>query len=247
MRVSWSRNLAAVVAALAAALFGYQQIAAGPAEHVLAVSWQPAFCETRPRLPECRSQTADRFDATNFALHGLWPQPRSQAYCGVDERTVAQDKRRRWRDLPWERLDEGLWSRLRQAMPGTRSGLHKHEWIKHGTSHDGAGAAEYFEDSLKLLEALNRSEVRDLFAGNIGRELNGDEIRAAFDRSFGPGAGERVRISCKNDGARRLIVELTVGLSGRIELDSDVAAHILAADATDPGCPGGVVDPVGNQ
>jgi ribonuclease T2 len=247
MRVSWSRNLAALVAALAAAVFGYQQIAAGPAEHVLAVSWQPAFCETRPRLPECRSQTADRFDATNFALHGLWPQPRSQAYCGVDERTVAQDKRRRWRDLPWERLDDDLWSRLRQAMPGTRSGLHKHEWIKHGTCYDGAGAVEYFEDSLKLLEALNRSEVRDLFAGNIGRELNGDEIRAAFDRSFGPGAGDRVRISCKNDGARRLIVELTIGVSGRIEPDSYVAAHILAADATDPGCPGGVVDPVGNQ
>jgi ribonuclease T2 len=157
MRVSWSRNLAALVAALAAAVFGYQQIAAGPAEHVLAVSWQPAFCETRPRLPECRSQTADRFDASNFALHGLWPQPRSQAYCGVDERTVAQDKRRRWRDLPWERLDDDLWSRLRQAMPGTRSGLHKHEWIKHGTCYDGAGAAEYFEDSLKLLDALNRS------------------------------------------------------------------------------------------
>jgi ribonuclease T2 len=56
-----------------------------------------------------------------------------------------------------------------------------------------------------------------------------------------------VRISCKNDGPRRLIVELTIGLSGRIEPDSDVAAHILAADATDPGCPGGVVDPVGNQ
>lgn len=247
MRESWFRNPAAVGVALAVALFGYQQIAAGPAEHVLAVSWQPAFCETRPRLPECRSQTADRFDASNFALHGLWPQPRSQAYCGVDERTVAQDKRRRWRDLPWERLDDDLWSRLRQAMPGTRSGLHKHEWIKHGTCYDGAGVAEYFEDSLKLLDALNRSEVRDLFAGNIGRELNGDEIRAAFDRSFGAGAGERVRISCKNDGPRRLIVELTIGLSGRIEPDSDVAAHILAADATDPGCPGGVVDPVGNQ
>jgi hypothetical protein len=155
MRVSWSRNLAALVAALAAAVFGYQQIAAGPAEHVLAVSWQPAFCETRPRLPECRSQTADRFDASNFALHGLWPQPRSQAYCGVDERTVAQDKRRRWRDLPWERLDDDLWSRLRQAMPGTRSGLHKHEWIKHGTCYDGAGACGVFRG---LAQAAGRAQ-----------------------------------------------------------------------------------------
>jgi ribonuclease I len=75
----------------------------------------------------------------------------------------------------------------------------------------GQGPAEYFEDSLKLLDALNRSGVRDLFAGNIGRELSGDDIRAAFDRSFGAGAGQRVRVSCKNDGGRRLIVELTIG------------------------------------
>ena len=39
---------------------------------VLAVSWQPGFCETRPRLPECRSQKKSRYDATHFALHGLW-------------------------------------------------------------------------------------------------------------------------------------------------------------------------------
>ena len=28
---------------------------------VLAIGWQPAFCETRPSKPECESQTDDRF------------------------------------------------------------------------------------------------------------------------------------------------------------------------------------------
>ena len=51
--------------------------------YVLAVSWQPAFCEGHADAPECASQTADRFDATHFTLHGLWPQPRSLEYCGV--------------------------------------------------------------------------------------------------------------------------------------------------------------------
>ena len=237
----------AVLTALAAGLFGYQRLAAGPAEYVLAVSWQPAFCETRSRLPECRSQTADRFDASNFSLHGLWPQPRSRAYCGVSERVIEQDKRRRWRELPWERLDDGLWRKLQEAMPGTRSGLHKHEWIKHGTCYDGAGPDEYFADSLLVLDTLNSSAVRDLFAANIGREISGQQVRAAFDQSFGPGAGQRVRISCKTDGDRRLIVELTIGLTGRIEPGSNVASHVLSADPTEPGCPGGIVDPVGLQ
>lgn len=245
-RVKLRQGLVALAALLAGA-FGYQQLAAGPAEYVLAVSWQPAFCETKPRLPECCSQTAERFDATNFTLHGLWPQPRSRAYCGVGDDAIRLDEQSRWRDLPWERLDDGVWRRLQEAMPGTRSGLHKHEWIKHGTCYDGSGAQEYFEDSLLVLDALNRSAVRDLFAGSIGREVTGDEIRAKFDESFGPGAGDRVRISCKDDGARRLIVELTIGLVSKIGPGSDVAAHIGQADPTDPGCPAGIVDPVGNQ
>ena len=69
-------------------------------QFVLAISWQPAFCETRPEKPECDSQTPDRFDAANFALHGLWPQPRSRDYCGVDEATVRTDEDGDWHELP---------------------------------------------------------------------------------------------------------------------------------------------------
>lgn len=237
-----------MLAALAAVgIYASSHLMAGPAQYVLAVSWQPAFCEARGRLPECRSQTADRFDATNFTLHGLWPQPRSQSYCGVGDRDVRLSKDRRWHDLPWQRLDEDLWRQLQVVMPGTRSGLHKHEWIKHGTCYDGSSTEEYFADSLQIMDALNASEVQDLFARSIGRHVSGDEIRAAFDRSFGPGAGERVRISCRNDGDRRLIVELTIGLSGTIEPGSSTSEHILAAAETEAGCPGGIVDPVGNQ
>ena len=42
-------------------------------EYVLAISWQPSFCQGNQYKKECKSQTEDRFDATNFTLHGLWP------------------------------------------------------------------------------------------------------------------------------------------------------------------------------
>jgi ribonuclease T2 len=44
-------------------------------EYVLAASWQPAFCITPAGADkaECVSQTRDRFDATHFSIHGLWP------------------------------------------------------------------------------------------------------------------------------------------------------------------------------
>jgi ribonuclease T2 len=97
------------------------------------------------------------------------------------------------------------------------------------------------------MDKLNGSDVRKLFASRIGDELSGDQIRAAFDRSFGPGAGNRVRIACKNDQGRRLIVELTIGLSGTVSPDSNMPDLIAASSPTDPGCPSGVVDPVGLQ
>lgn len=241
------KNFILLMLALGAGLLGYQQMAAGKPSYVLAVSWQPAFCETRYRLPECRSQTSERYDASHFSLHGLWPQPRSKAYCGVDRSEIRKDKDRRWRELSWDRLDRDLWKRLQRVMPGTRSGLHKHEWVKHGTCYDGTGSDEYFADALRLMDRLNRSDVRDLFASRIGGQLTGDQIRAAFDRSFGAGAGERVRISCKNDQRRRLIVELTIGLTGTISATSEMSDLMAASPPTEPGCPSGIVDATGLQ
>ena len=113
-----SRNFVLLMLALGAGLIGYRQLAAGPAQYVLAVNWQLAFCETRSRLPECRSQTEDRFDASHFTLHGLWPQPRSKAYCGVAKTDIAKDKKRRWRDLPWDRLDQTTWKLAATAHAG---------------------------------------------------------------------------------------------------------------------------------
>jgi len=215
-------------------------------QYVLAISWQPAFCETRPDRPECESQTEDRFDAGNFALHGLWPQPRSRDYCGVDAETVALDEQGDWGLLPEPDVSAALRDELRVMMPGTQSALDRHEWITHGTCYDGDAEA-YFGDSLDLLEAVNETVVRDLFAGNIGKRLTQDQVRAAFDEAFGQGAGDRVRLSCVNDGNRRLIDELTIGLTGQPQGPDSFGRLILAARPTDGGCDGGVVDAVGLQ
>lgn len=215
-------------------------------QYVLAISWQPAFCETRPDRPECESQTEDRFDAGNFALHGLWPQPRSRDYCGVDAETVALDEQGDWDLLPEPDISAALRDELFVMMPGTQSALDRHEWITHGTCYDGDAEA-YFGDSLDLLAAVNETVVRDLFAGNIGKRLTQDQVRAAFDEAFGQGAGDRVRLSCINDGNRRLIDELTIGLTGQPQGPDSFGRLILAARPTDGGCDGGVVDAVGLQ
>lgn len=78
-------------------------------------------------------------------------------------------------------------------MPGVKSGLDRHQWLRNGTCQT-ADAEDYFTLQLRLLEELNRSAVRALFADRIGEELDEKQIKQAFDRSFGAGAGDRVRM-----------------------------------------------------
>ena len=212
------------------------------AAYVLAVSWQPAFCEAKRDKPECQTESPDRFDATHFTLHGLWPQPGSNIYCDVPSDLRLADKSGDWEDLPAVKLTETTSQKLGEVMPGTQSKLERHEWIKHGTCFHADSADEYFSRAIALMEQLNSSKARELFASNIGAEISGKAIRDAFDESFGDGAGDRVRISCQRNNGRNLIVELTIGLVGEIGDAPQLAELIAASDPTDPGCPGGIVD-----
>lgn len=211
---------------------------------VLAISWQPAFCERAKRRPECKQVKSDRYDNTHFALHGLWPQPGSNIYCGVSEGDRATDKKRRWKQLVGLGLSDGLKQKLWQMMPGAQSYLHRHEWVKHGTCYSKSPET-YYRDSVKLLSEINASDVQKLFSQSIGKHLSGAQIRGAFDSAFGQGAGNRIRIACKRDGNRMLITELTVGLKGSAQ--TKMSELIAASPKTKKGCPGGIVDQVGLQ
>jgi ribonuclease T2 len=219
---------------------------ASAADYVLAVTWQPAFCEISSRKPECRAQRDGNPDTRRFSLHGLWPQPISRAYCGVSASDIENSKSGRWRDIDIAFLPGPLWRRLQEGMPGTRSRLHRHEWVKHGSCMPDAREETYFEVSLDLLDEVNASPLAALMAERIGKPVTGDELRAAFEAGFGPGTGSRLRISCVDDDGRRLIREITIGLSGD-PFNQRMSELVAAAVPTDPGCPGGIVDPAGRQ
>lgn len=217
---------------------------------ILAASWQPAFCETRPGVTECRSQTRERFDADHFALHGLWPQPRNKTYCSVSPGLIRTDKQRQWLGLPKLPLSQATREELNRVMPGVASGLHRHEWIKHGSCFSKLGAEHYFRVSLALMRELNASRVRELFRDRIGQRVQAGEVRRAFDKSFGHGAGKRVRMQCRRVGARTLISELQIAL-GPITGKRQLVSNKLFADAISRGrklshrCKSGLVDETG--
>jgi ribonuclease T2 len=189
----------------------------------------------------------DHFDATHFTLHGLWPQPRRREYCNVSRALIDTDRKGDWQALPEVDLGADMRARLVIAMPGTQSFLDRHEWIRHGTCYDRGDPEIYFREALSLLDEVNGSAVQALFVANIGQEITVGAVRGAFDVAFGSGAGDRVRLSCKRDGSRRLITEITIGLVAQPGASNTLADLIKASTATDPGCPSGIIDPVGFQ
>lgn len=211
-----------------------------PGAFVFALTWQPAFCEIHRHKPECRDQTPQRPDASRFSLHGLWPQPRDNAYCGVSARDRQLDQRGDWSALPALDLNPATRERLDALMPGTRSGLDRHEWYTHGTCY-GTDADTYFSQAIALAAQINDSPIRALFADNRGRHLSSNEISAAFDAAFGRGTGERVRLVC----VEGMISELRLSLKGQIGADSRIGPLMQAAPTLSPRCRGGRVDTAG--
>lgn len=217
--------------------------AAAGGQYVLAISWEPAFCEGAGGKPECRSQSTSRADATRFSLHGLWPD---DEYCGVSGRDESADKNGDWDSVPRVDLSSTTQADLDRLMPGTQSHLERHEWLKHGTC-SGASADTYFGRAVLFLDTINNSAVGSLFGSRLGKRIDGDEIRAAFDTAFGQGAGDRIRVACSQDGDRRLISEITIGLRGDVLGTGGIGELIAASRPTDPGCNGGIVDRVGRD
>ena len=225
-------------------------------ENQLVASWQPGFCATAAgrNKQECRTQTADRPDATQFSIHGLWPDDldnKSAFPCYCNQASPI-GCRRNSTDVDQLDISPGVLAQLQVAMPGTQSDLQLHEWSKHGTCYEryltgtdaGADPDEYFADTMALLAKLNDSPVRDLFVAHVGHDLTASEIEAAFDASFGAGAGKRVVVRCDDDTG--VITELWIGLKGAITADSDLGALILAAPPTttstdERSCDGAVV------
>ena len=205
-------------------------------EYVLALTWQPAFCQMRRSKPECRGQSARRFDARHFVLHGLWPQPRGNSYCGVSRK----QRDRSWSRLPAVDLSVATRRELERSMPGSASYLHRHEWLKHGTCY-GKPAEQYFVDMMALLKQVNGSALQKLFANHIGERLTAAEVRAAIDKTFGRGTGAKTLMNCKQG----MITEIQFNLRGRIDPQSKLGDLLRAATDAPVRCAAGRVDRVG--
>lgn len=213
--------------------------------YVLALSWQPAFCELNAQRPECRALDAADFAATHLTVHGLWPNDRPDAgptYCGIDAETRALDQPKSWCQLPEPEMSGKTRAHLAQTMPGVLSCLDRHEWIKHGTCA-GTGAERYFGETVRLAVAVQATEFGRAITANVGREVAPEQLIRAFEASFGAGAGEALTLVCSD----RSLSEIRIALKASA-LAGDLDGRDLYLDGPAPAsrCPGSIrIEPVG--
>ena len=205
--------------------------------YLLALSWQPSFCETHGKKKECRTQTTNRYDANHLSLHGLWPQPRSNTYCGVSSTDKGIDRNKRWHLLEPVKLSQKTATELAFIMPAVMSNLQRHEWIKHGTCY-GADAETYYADSISLTKQINESIVGKLFNKGVGKRVTLKQVRAHFDKAFGKGAGSKVDMRCDRKGR---VSELWINLKGKVEL-GNIAKLLNKSIRAGSTCSVGLID-----
>jgi ribonuclease T2 len=215
---------------LAFAAFGPRAVAEDT--YLLALTWHPAFCESHAARAECKIGAKAK---PGLVLHGLWPnwdvngdgkRNAGDAFCitGDSNRDaiVALDSGN-WLKMPPVKLSAASTSDLRAAMPGTATGLDRHEWWKHGTC-SGLTAEDYFATAIVLLREVERGSLGRLLEDQAGGSIARKRLLGAFEADFGGGTARALVLDCIGDGDETALMEI------RIRLKRDPVTEGLTAD-----------------
>lgn len=238
-----SRVLVAVIAIVFTAATTAKANCSRPGQydsHVLALTWQPGFCETR-RGKECAQLRPGDYTTTHLALHGLWPNKKSCGY-SYGFCATAVKKKRPFCRYPRLALHDRVRADVERVMPNARLAngcLQRHEYWKHGSCRD-KDPNNYFQLAVGLTDQVNASPfVSRFLQNNIGRTVSRKQILRSFEDSFGRDSSARLQLVCK----RQLLVELRITLPRRLLANAAIAKLIKSAPRVKPKarCPARII------
>jgi ribonuclease T2 len=176
---------------------------------LLVLTWGPSLCKVEPSNPGCTTGHVGRL-GRKLILHGLWPQPPSEQFCGVSKAVADRARDLHGADMPTLNLPDDMKTDLQSRMSDAAA-LAPHEWYTHGTC-SGVGPAAYFGDAVTLTDQAGKI-LDPVFDKARGAQLSLGKVRAGFDAQFGEGAGERVGLTCRDvNGEEILIYEVHLSL-----------------------------------
>ncbi|MGF1861520.1 ribonuclease T2 family protein [Photobacterium profundum] len=170
--------------------------------YVLAVTWQPGFCEHanyKGRKPECNAINSGEKTISHLTLHGLWPNKRS---CGINygycdsQATLNLSSATIKTISPW--------------MPNFfyQNSFGEYQWKKHGACQN-LNDDDYFLTAIDLVKKVNSSPIGLYIEQNIGKTVSVSEFKNQLTQTLGTNAVNRIRLSCSKG---RYLTEVQLNL-----------------------------------
>lgn len=208
--------------------------------YVLALSWQPAFCQAygyEKGKPECLQLRSNSFQASHLVLHGLWP---SQRNCGQHYSYCLGSIRSRNCDYPPLSLSAAVATSLKQMMPSYAHGscLERYEWNKHG-SCQSLSADDYYSLAIRLNKEVNQTALGQFLHEHLGYTVQRGQLREMIRRSFGQNTTRKVYLGCK----KGLLVDIYIQLPALIPANESLQTLVQKAPDFEhyESCPGNIV------
>jgi ribonuclease T2 len=186
--------------------------------HVLALTWQPGFCEHYARAgtkPECNAMAAGELVIAHLTLHGLWPNKtscrRNYSHCSnqaldLSDETIAAL-------APW--------------MPNFyySTAFGSYEWQKHGTCQSRDDDT-YFLLAKALLEKVDQSEIGQYIKQHIGQTVEMGAFLAHIETKLGANVASKVQLICTQG---KYLQELRINLPQNITENADLNIIVTGA------------------
>jgi len=170
--------------------------------YVLAITWQPGFCEHvnyKGTKPECDAMNGGALEAKTLSLHGLWPNKKE---CGTNYGSCSGQ--------PFA-LSTGTIEKVAPWMPNFfyERTFGAYEWNKHGKCQS-LPPDEYFIKAVSAVRVVNESEVGKIVLGSTGKSFRVNDFFERVKARYGDQVANTITLVCTQ---RKYLQEIRVSLA----------------------------------
>jgi len=196
--------------------------------YVLAITWQPGFCEHAKyngKKPECDALNNGTLEAKTLSLHGLWPNKQE---CGIQYGSCS--------GKPFE-LSKDTIEKIAPWMPNFfyERSFGAYEWNKHGKCQS-LPPDEYFIKAVSAVRVVNESEVGKIVLGNAGKTIKVSDFFDRVKQRYGDKVADAITLVCVQ---HKYLQEIRVSLALDFATDRDLpqlVANARPAPSRTSGC-----------
>ncbi|WP_432383540.1 ribonuclease T2 family protein [Duganella sp. P38] len=188
--------------------------------YVLAITWQPGFCEHvnyKGKKPECDAMNGGKLEAKNLSLHGLWPNKKE---CGTNYGSC---------NGPAFSVSKETIDKVAPWMPNFyfERTFGAYEWNKHGKCQS-LPPDEYFIKAVSAVRVVNDSEVGKIVLGSTGKSFRVNDFFDRVKARYGDQVANSITLVCTQ---RKYLQEIRVALPLDFSTDRDLPQMVGNAKA----------------